>query len=265
MNLTVDVLEADIAKKLAQGARMRARREACLTAAIVVLSVAALVAVEFLDFGSPVVGRNLLWVVVLQLAGPWIGFFVARRRKRSGKSSFSWSDRYVYWILLTVFLSPATGSWFAYVKHLNPAPLWAAAALLSTVLCFVAIRQQSGLKVKGRVVGLVVGWCAGVFYLYGAGFQLNCVLDSSPATLHKTVVVRQPFHAHGNWGPAVIQTAPWDGQQNQRTAPVPESLSATLNTGSAVCAVERQGLLGVAWYTLQACSAGSNQARVLHQ
>ncbi|HMD71911.1 MAG TPA: hypothetical protein VKF41_11235 [Bryobacteraceae bacterium] len=91
---------------------------------------------------------------------------------------------------------------------------------------------------------------------YGAVFQANCLLDHSSSTVYRTVASGK--HT-GRGGKTFLDLEPWGANPtpkspgNRYSASVPSEIYDAVRVGSPVCVEQREGALGMAWYTARPC------------
>jgi hypothetical protein len=81
--------------------------------------------------------------------------------------------------------------------------------------------------------------------------QANCGLDDSPSTVYRTVVSgKGPYH---------LDLVPWGANPALKSltthhrAMVPRETYNAVQEGDPVCVEQREGALGMAWYTARPC------------
>ncbi|GEM_PF-2491992 len=131
---------------------------------------------------------------------------------------------------------------------------WKAASLLtvlgSVLLVGVASWCDPRLKKHRGTALLLVTLCCG--YGYGAGMQVNALLDQSTPQTYRVVVTRKHV-SHGKWTSYHLSLAPWGPAAGGQDLMVPYSQYAAVKTGDTVCMLLRSGMLGVAWSELGSC------------
>lgn len=90
-------------------------------------------------------------------------------------------------------------------------------------------------------------------YGYGVATEANCILDHSPATIHRlTVVGKHSFGYH--W--FTLDLSPLPKGEETSTILVPFSLYLSLRKGAVICEARQPGALGIPWFTIQKCQTG---------
>jgi hypothetical protein len=106
-----------------------------------------------------------------------------------------------------------------------------------------------------------------VVYSYASTFEVNCLLDRSAITVHRTVVLDKLYGLRASLGLLVNS---WTSDQRLSPAsllirrgasvvPPSRELFASVRKGDTICVVQREGRLGMSWYIAQAESAQSGQ------
>jgi hypothetical protein len=128
-------------------------------------------------------------------------------------------------------------------------PLWLS-VLGSVMLVGVAFWRDPWLKQhRGTTVLLLLLCCS---YGYGAGMQVNALLDGSTPQTYRVVVTAKHV-SHGKSTSYHLSLAPWGPKANGQDLMVPYSQYAVVRPGDTVCMLLRSGALGVAWSELGGC------------
>jgi hypothetical protein len=130
-------------------------------------------------------------------------------------------------------------------------PVLELACVVGAVL-FAAL-LVSEVRAKGNPFLSIIVFFPSFGYAYSAVVQLNCVLDRSPATVYETLVSdkspRGPSLYMQPWGPAPEPKS----IMTPYHALVPRQIFDAVQEGGPICVVQREGALGIAWYTAQVC------------
>lgn len=124
--------------------------------------------------------------------------------------------------------------------------------VFTLLLWFPAMKADAVVRNRrGRIVGLI-GICA--VYGYGAGMELNALLDRSPAVTY-SVHVTDKHASYSHRGPSAyyLHLEPWGPKVGSGDVLVPYALYANTQIGDSVCVELKPGLLHVAWYVLKKC------------
>lgn len=193
-------------------------------------------------------GHLLIWALI---ALPWMGIFLVLRfapyYRFGGPKNSPIPD--LTWVLILpgFFLALHVLQGIAPVGW--EGPLWLA-TLGSVVLSGAAFGCDPWLKQHRGVAILLLLLCCG--YGYGAGMQLNALLDASTPQVFR-VVVTNKYVSHGRSTSYHLTLAPWGPNPSGQNLSVPRSLYAEINRGDSVCMLLRPGGLSVAWSTLGNC------------
>lgn len=119
------------------------------------------------------------------------------------------------------------------------------------LLWFPAMKADAVVrKRRGRIVGLLVV-CAP--YGYGAGMEVNALLDRSPAMTYSAHVTdKHASHSRGT-SAYYLHLEPWGPRVSSDDVPVPYALYTNTQIGDSVCVELKPGLLHVAWYLVKKC------------
>ena len=122
----------------------------------------------------------------------------------------------------------------------------------SAMLAGAAFWRDPWLKQhRGIAVVLLLLCCS---YGYGAGMQINALLDGSTPQTYRVVVTAKHV-SHGKSTSYHLSLAPWGPRASGQDLMVPYSRYAVLKPGDTVCMLLRAGALGVAWSELGRCDA----------
>ena len=130
-------------------------------------------------------------------------------------------------------------------------PLWLS-VLGSAALVGVAFWRDPWLKNhRGTTLLLLLLCCS---YGYGAGMQVNALLDGSAPQTYRVGVTAKHV-SHGKSTSYHLTLAPWGPKVSGQDLMVPYSQYAVVKPGDTVCMLLRSGALGVAWSELGRCDA----------
>jgi hypothetical protein len=104
-------------------------------------------------------------------------------------------------------------------------------------------------KHRGTTVLLLFLCCS---YGYGAGMQVNALLDRSMPQTYRVIVTAKHV-SHGKSSSYHLTLAPWGPEVSGQDLMVAYSQYAAVKPGDAVCMLLRRGALGVAWSELGQC------------
>jgi hypothetical protein len=137
----------------------------------------------------------------------------------------------------------------------NIAPIgWEGPSLLtvfgSAILVGLAFWRDPWLKKhRGTTVLLLILCCS---YGYGAGLQVNAILDRSTPHTYRVIVTSKNV-SHGRSTSYHLNLAPWGPNASGQNLMVAYSQYAAVKPGDTVCMLLRAGALGVAWSELSRC------------
>ena len=120
----------------------------------------------------------------------------------------------------------------------------------SAILVGVAFLTDPWLKKHRGTTALLVLLCCG--YGYGAGMQVNALLDGSLPRSFRVVVTAKHI-SRGRSASYHLTLAPWGPKLSGQDLRVSSSQYAGIRTGDTVCMLLRSGALGVAWSELGRC------------
>ena len=106
-------------------------------------------------------------------------------------------------------------------------------------------------KHHGTTVLLALICCS---YGYGAGMQVNALLDRSTPKSYRVIVTAKHV-SHGRSTSYHLRLAPWGPEVNGQDLMVSRSTYAGIKQGDTVCMVWRSGAMGVAWSKLARCDS----------
>jgi len=126
------------------------------------------------------------------------------------------------------------------------------AVLGSALLVGVAFWRDPWLKKHRGATALLLLLCCS--YGYGAGMQVNALLDGSTPQTYR-VIVGAKHVSHGKSTSYHLSLAPWGPKESGQDLMVPYSQYALVKPGDTVCMLLRSGALGVPWSQLGRCDA----------
>jgi len=91
-------------------------------------------------------------------------------------------------------------------------------------------------------------------YGYGAGVQINRLLDSSPATVFEAKVGGME-RSKGSRLPPQVELVPWGPDQISTIAWVARPVYESIKPGDTVCVQLHRGALLVRWYVVRTCAS----------
>ncbi len=141
---------------------------------------------------------------------------------------------------------------YCYATSVRKLPAIGLACVVGAV--FFAALLVSEVRAKGNPFLSITAFFPSFGYAYLAVVQLNCVLDRSPAAVYETLVSDKSPR-----GPAV-DMQPWGPAPEPKSimtpyhALVPRQIFDAVQAGGPICVVQRDGALGIRWYTAQVCA-----------
>lgn len=122
---------------------------------------------------------------------------------------------------------------------------WLFAVIIGLVFSAAAARFTPLLTEYRPWIPIVLG--AALLYGYGAGMQVNRLLDLSPGIMHKA-----PLLAHDVKGGRTmhyrLKLGPWGDRPDGNTVEVPKENWRAIKKGATVCILVHAGALGVPWF-----------------
>lgn len=143
---------------------------------------------------------------------------------------------------------------FDYASLVRKLPALELGLVTGSVLFAGAVAAH--VRARGSLVNLVVVLPLSLGCGYGTASQANYVLDRSPATAYKTVVSEKYAGHHGS---QFLYLDPWGANPAPKSVTAPYKVSVPRETydlvheGGPVCVNQKEGGLGMAWFTAQAC------------
>jgi hypothetical protein len=187
---------------------------------------------------------------VAQVVAPWLAFALASPLLRAIKFDYQWDHKYVAWIGCAFLITAPAKIAYYYVELVNSLPLILIACSVGVILCVVAIFLDRELRHDPVTIVLFVA--ALILYSHAAIFQLNCVLDKSRVSICKSTLIKKSlvfgYLYHSDYQ---LLLQPCGSEHRIVSAAVPRRLYVGADSGDTVCLVQRQGWLGMMWYTVQ--------------
>jgi hypothetical protein len=191
------------------------------------------------------------WVTAIQVGLPWIAFGLVFLFPRF-LSDCGWADKHMILLLL---LSKQTIVAYNFVAMERETLALLAACLTGVILCAPLVLSDRDLFVRRNRIVLVLLLGFSIFYSHVAVTELNCVLDKSHGAVHRSVVLKKSiaFSRFRYHQLLYLRIAPWEANGQPGGAFVPKTLWDAVNAGDAICVVQREGWLGLGWYTIKSC------------
>ena len=128
---------------------------------------------------------------------------------------------------------------------------------IGVVLWIAAAKVDASLR--ARPASLVIIFLVMCAYGYGAGMEINRLLDHSTASVYSARVVGKHISSGRRTSYDLTVSAPELDALNGNIS-VPASLYRSVEVGDSVCASVRRGALNVAWFVVQQCGEGVSSA-----
>jgi hypothetical protein len=125
-------------------------------------------------------------------------------------------------------------------------------AVGSAILVGVALWCDPWLRKHRGITGLLLILCCG--YGYGAGLQVNALLDQSTPQTYRVIVIAKHV-SRGRSTSYHLNLAPWGPNVSGQNLMVSYSQYAAVKSGDTVCMLLRSGALRVAWSALERCDS----------
>ncbi|HLK67870.1 MAG TPA: hypothetical protein VKU19_30770 [Bryobacteraceae bacterium] len=236
--------ESALARALGRSFARRQFRSNLEVIAILLGGAAALIAIQIL------LKQSYYLVMATQLGLPWILYLWLALRGPVGV--------FISWMCSSVVCFILTMGYIGYASLVDRTTSVAAACILGLILfAAIAIHCPEILAKDGRPIAVFV-YCFVVVYSYHAIFQANCVLDRSPITVYRPLVLQKVygFRAQGllveAWSPAQgLSPASLMIRRGAAMVAPSRGLFNAVDKGDSICVVQRKGELGMSWYTAQ--------------
>jgi hypothetical protein len=190
----------------------------------------------------------LIWALITL---PWVGIFLvfmfAPYYRFGGPRNGPLPDLSLVLMIPGLFLSLRALQGIAPVGWEGPLSLTVFGSVILVGLAFWCdpwLKQH-----RGTAVLLLVPCCA---YGYGAGMQVNALLDQSTPKTYR-VIVTGKYVSHGKSTSFHLKLAPWGPNVSGQTLVVFRSQYDGTKTGDTVCMLLLSGALGVAWSEVGRC------------
>jgi hypothetical protein len=190
----------------------------------------------------------LTWALV---AMPWIAILLVAKfapyYRFGGPRNSPLPDLSLMLVLPGLFLALSALQRIAPIGWTGPSLL---TVFGSAVLVGVALWCDPWLKKHRGIAALLLFLCCS--YGYGAGLEVNAMLDQSPPQSYRVVVAAK----HVNQGKSTsyhLTLAPWGPYVSGQDLRVSHSRYAATRPGDTVCMFLRAGALHVAWSELGSC------------
>jgi hypothetical protein len=241
-------LETAVARSLARSFARQRLRDNVTAIAILIAAALALIAIR------AVLTQSYYLVVALQLVLPWVLYACLVRQGPGGVFiSWMWSSIGCYFL---------TMGYFGYTAFVDRTEAVAAACILGACLIAAIAVHRPEMVAKGVRQLTFLIYCFTAVYSYNALLHLNCLLDRSPVTTYRPVVLEKVYGYRRSRGLLVESWSP-DQRHSAVTflikpgaamVPPPPELFKTARTGETICVLQRKGALGMSWYTAQSRS-----------
>jgi hypothetical protein len=142
--------------------------------------------------------------------------------------------------------------WFRCVEEVGWVRMVELAAAVGIVLFSVSIVADGNMRRRRSWGGMVLLFLFNAMYGYVGTFELNVLLDRSPAAVQRSVV-ESKYYVIGRGGGDRLDIRPWGPVDQVKSVWVWGPVYRAVQAGGPVCMVLRQGALGIPWYTAHAC------------
>jgi hypothetical protein len=242
-------IETAVARSLGRSFARQRLRDNLIAIAILLAAALVLIAIRF------VLAQSYDLVVALQLILPWVLYGCLARQGPGGVFiSWMWSSIACYFL---------TMGYFGYATLVDRTDAVAAACILGAgLIAGIAVHRPEMVAKGVRQLTFLI-YCFTAVYSYNALLQLNCLLDRSPVTIYRPIVLEKVYGIRRSVGLLVESWSP-DQRHNAASvllvkpgaAMVPPSpeLFKTAREGETICVLQRKGALGMSWYTAQSRS-----------
>jgi hypothetical protein len=196
------------------------------------------------------------WLIPAQILVPWIAFGLVWCFPRVISFGCSWADKYVAWSGLVLLITLPARIAYYYVALLNETSAFLTAFIVGALLCLAAALLDSKRLARRERFVMVFWLLPATLYSHAAASQLNCVLDNSPATVYRSVVIKKPLAYGDMYHPDYwLRVEPWGAEHGakDKDAGVSSRTYHSVHVGDTVCVVQREGWLGLRWFTVQTC------------
>jgi hypothetical protein len=241
-------LETAVARSLARSFARQRLRDNVTAIAILLAGALALLAIRVL------LKQSYYLVVAVQLVLPWVLYVCLVRQGPSGVFiSWMWSSIACYFL---------TTGYFGYAALVDRTETVVAACTLGAgLIAGIAVHRPEMVAKGVRQLTFLI-YCFTAVYSYDALLQLNCLLDRSPVTVYRPIVLEKVYGIRRSVG---LLVEPWSPDQRHSavtllikpgTAMVPPSpeVFKTAREGETICVLQRKGALGMSWYAAQSRS-----------
>ncbi len=130
---------------------------------------------------------------------------------------------------------------------------WTIAVVIG-LLCSAAAARFTPLLSQYRPwIPIIIG--AALLYGYGAGMQINRLLDGTPAVMYRVPLLARDGHVQRSMQYR-LRVGPWGGRRNVNTVEVPKDRWLAIRKGDTVCIPVYPGALGAPWFdprTIASC------------
>lgn len=193
-----------------------------------------------------------LWLVLLEASAPWIAVAAVLRFPERLVVFFGGRRVPLFGVWSFAALAPlGVNAYRPLVRTLPAVELGLLAGAVVFAAAAISLRQP-------KAIPLLILPILPLSLLYGFTnvVQVNWVLDQSPATMFRTVVTRKSPAGRSELS---LDLGPWGASPEQKSLSTRDRISVARETydavrvGGPVCVMQREGALGIAWYTAQAC------------
>ena len=142
---------------------------------------------------------------------------------------------------------------FAYFDHHSVEWSGPLASILvgALLLTFSAMKVDPGLYKRSSA--LVILAIAFGLYGYGAGMEINALLDFKPGKIFPVEVSEKDRRGNRGFARLYLTIEPWGPIYKEQTVVVRSNLYFGTKVGGKLCADLHEGALKIPWYTLSRC------------
>lgn len=189
-------------------------------------------------------------MVLVLVALPWFALLMLRRYKGVFRIDHRRNDPHPNVALALICpgmgLLMRTITDYHFVGWQRPA-MWAVGT--SAVMCAIAAKLDPSVKLKGTIYAFFFLLLA---YGFGAGMEMDALLDRSEGTPYETRVMSQ-YVTKGRSTSYHLRLGAWGPRTEQYEETVSLRLYQSVKPGDLVCMALRPGALRVPWYRISRC------------
>jgi hypothetical protein len=184
------------------------------------------------------------WLMAVQIGLPCVSFVLTWHFQDRERGS---DNRYIAFLFSNLFTPQLALIAFGHISLVSRLSLVVGACVTGLVVsALLTTHALINRRFSATIPIMMAGSLA--LYCYSALYQLNCVLDRSPAMVYESKILAKGLTY---LGPNTLEIRPWIQGGDIATVGVSPKIFHSVLPGDTICIVQRSGALHMPWFTAQ--------------